>query len=219
MSPVYVYALVEAKGRRFRFDQHRVEFLPVSGLYAAVERLPSAPALSESMLRKQHELVARLARRVDAILPARFGAWMELDELEQVIAMRRGTLQEAFDRVRGADQMTVRIFGAARKGTRAAPPQAERTGTDYLRLRRAAKSGSSAEGDAIRQAVTGLVRAERVDPGRGSLRAVLHHLVPRGRATRYVDLVHRASATLPGSVRVTVSGPWPPFAFTPELQG
>jgi hypothetical protein len=44
------------------------------------------------------------------------------------------------------------------------------------------------------------------------LLASVYHLVPRSQRTQYRRRVARAAATL-APLRLTVSGPWPPYAF------
>jgi len=61
----------------------------------------------------------------------------------------------------------------------------------------------------VRTAIRRLVRDERVER-RGSI-ATVHHLIPRAVAGRYRAAVERAAAEK--SVRLTVSGPWAPYAF------
>ena len=80
MSNVYVFALVErpaASATTMRIARHRIEFMPVRGIYAAVERRRTQPRISEASLRGQHDVVVKLARRCEAILPVRFGAWVD----------------------------------------------------------------------------------------------------------------------------------------------
>jgi hypothetical protein len=60
-----------------------------------------------------------------------------------------------------------------------------------------------------------LVRAERVErhsePG---LLASVYHLIDRGAAPSYTRTVE---ATAIDGFRFTVSGPWPPWSFAPEV--
>src|SRR5687768_16944230 len=113
MSALYVYALVESPHRPMNIEDHRIHFVAVGGIQAAVERLVEAPQVSEANLRTQHDIVVHLNRRLNPILPARFGALVEFDELDRLISIRRGRFLKAFDRVRGADQMTVRMSAPA----------------------------------------------------------------------------------------------------------
>lgn len=223
----YVHALIDGpvrgadRGRAghprsMRIARRRIELVSVGPLWAAVEQLERPPELSEGSLRSQHDVAVALARRFDAILPARFGAVLDRLELERVVKARRRRIQRAFDAVRGRAQMTVRIFGAETPALgRARRPH---TGTLYLQSRRqAARVPLPASAFAIRRAVRPLVERERVDAGRGQVRATLHHLIVRGRAAEYRSLVRRVIEKQPFEDDVAISGPWPPFAFAPVL--
>jgi hypothetical protein len=221
MSSLYVFALADRKARPFRAAGHRIEFVSVDDVYAAVERVDERPAVSEAALRTQHEIVARIAAKVDAMLPARFGSLVDVQELERVVALRRDAIRDAFDLVRGRDQMTVRLFDA---GVRAAPPSVVRagtdaaTGTDYLQKRRQAAPMRARPPTvaAITAAVRDIVAAERFEPGEGRVAATVYHLIERAAVDQYTKRLTGLQSTLePEALRV--SGPWPPFAFVPEL--
>jgi hypothetical protein len=216
MSAVYVYALQDRPGRRRVLLGHVIEIMRVEGLYAAVERRSAAPRMSEASLRAQHQIVVRLGEAVDAILPVRFGALVDAKELHRVVRLRQAVLAKSLEHVRGREQMTVRVFGPARRPSAAASPKA-RSGTEYLAGRRASRDRLPPAAALISGAVRGLVSAEQIDGARGGMEAALNHLVPRGCATEYRALVRDAAAALGSRVSVTISGPWPPFAFVPDL--
>jgi len=212
---LYVYAILDAGMPAPRVRGHRIEMLPVAGIWVAVEHLAEAPRISESTLRDQHQIVVRLGRAAKAILPVRFGAFLDAGELERVIRLRRGTFRKALQEVRGKEQMTVRIFGPAMRPEFAIPPV---SGTEYLRARAAsARAPLPPVAEAIGRAVRSLVTSERTDSGRGGIQATLNHLVRRGRAAQYRSLVNAAVAQIESPAAVVVSGPWPPFAFAPDL--
>jgi hypothetical protein len=226
MSVTYVYAIVDPRAtsgraeksgsRLIKVGDHRIQVISVGAVHAAVEQIDDVPAVSEDSLRSQHQLVVALGQRFDAILPVRFGATIERAELERLLNVRQKALRQALDAVRGREQMTVRIFGA--EAARPAAPDQRVTGTAYLSSRRrAARVVVPPAGTRIRRAVQPLLARERIDPGRGRVRATLHHLITRGQAAEYTALVNQSlgEATSPGDV--VVSGPWPPFAFTPDL--
>jgi hypothetical protein len=215
MSALYVFALTRDIAAPFEFDSHRIEFMGFSGLGAAVERVAGRPQVSEAALRTQHEIVMRISRHVDDLLPARFGAFADDKELEQIIAIRRNVIAEALDLVHGRVQMTIRVRETApvagpadMAGSGAAP-----TGTAYLEARRAAAVQSVPPGAAsMTAAVRHLVAAERSEHGQGRSVASIYHLIER----RHLDQYRAALSSVPSSI-ITVSGPWPPFAFAPDL--
>ena len=223
MSNVYVYALVErppARGksasRRLTVGRHRIEFVPIGGICAAVERRRMQPRLSEASLRDQHRVVVALARRCDAILPVRFGGWVTPAELERLVEARRQVLQRALALVRHKEQMTVRIF--TEHGRPAAPVAAAGSGTAYLNARKAAATPKLTPlASSIRRAVAPLAVEERIDAGRGRLQLAFHHLVDRGLSEDYEARVAGVVSRSKAADTVVTSGPWPPFAFVPDL--
>ena len=221
MSRVYVYALVDQRARSIRAGEQRlgiVECCPSQHghIYAVVERREGVRDLSESSLKEQHEIVAMLARQFDAILPARFGTLIDQPELLRIVQLRRQILQDALARVRGHEQMTVRVFGVESMSSGGELPPI--TGTDYLE-RRLAAHNSPLPGvvERIRTHVKSITALESIERGSPNVRAVMHHLIPRGRSSDYVELVQEAASGRAGTDRITVSGPFAPFAFAPDI--
>jgi hypothetical protein len=217
---LYVFALAGGKAPAFSAAGHRIDFVKADAVYAAVERLDRRPAVSEAALRSQHEIVARIAAKVDAILPARFGSLVDLEELERVVALRRDAIRGALDLVRGRTQMTVRVF-AAEAHTAVAPLEhvatKATTGTVYLQARRQASARELPQAvAAIAAAVKDIVAAERSEAGQGRVAATVYHLVEHAGVDEYKK---RIAGIPPGPDRqmLSVSGPWPPFAFVPDL--
>lgn len=92
------------------------------------------------------------------------------------------------------------------------------TGTDYLERRRAAfQSRLPAVVERIRTHVKSITALESIERGSPNIRAVMHHLIPRGHSADYVDLVQEAVSGTAGTDRITVSGPFAPFAFAPDI--
>ena len=235
MKRVYVYALVERPARSLRIANRAIHIVEcphsskhhgqsaivnresaIDNVYAAIEHRARAPELSEASLKIQHEIVAGLARRFDGILPVRFGAHIDQQELFRIVDQRREVLAEALARVRGQEQMTVRIFGG--EPAAGATLTVGSTGTAYLERRRAAQHGPLPPvAEQIRGRVRVLATCECVEQSRPNVRAVLHHMIPKGRAADYARLVEEATLVIPHSERVTVSGPFAPFAFVPDI--
>ena len=214
MSGLYVYALTRGPLEPFDFQGRRVECLDVAGLSAVVERVVERPKVSEASLREQHDVLMRLSAALDALLPARFGAFVDEAELAQLLDARRGVIQQALDLVSGRVQMTVRLReDTVAPGQPVATPAAVVSGTAYLEGRRAAAArplpSAAAE---VSAAVAHLVVAERSDRSQGRNAASLYHLVARGDVRQYT-----AALSSFESPDLTVSGPWPPFAFAPDL--
>jgi hypothetical protein len=218
---LYVYALVDRELPSVRVGGHPIATIAIGGLHAAVERTDRAPAVTEQSLHEQHAIVCDLAQRAPAILPARFGALLDREELEAIVSRRHVQLAVALALVRGREQMTVRLIGdeprtASRRRSLAA---AAGPGTRYLEERRAAAGYPLPDSvERLNLAVRALVAAHKVEPGRSGVRAVLYHLIERGSSVRYRRALAAASAGA-APYALKVSGPWPPFAFAPELIG
>jgi len=207
MSHVYVVALTSRHCPPFSVDERRIEFINVHGVFAAVERRCDAPSASEAELRSQHDLVMEIFNQAEDLLPVRFGAWIDRQELAAVVLRQRSAIVDALQLVRGRVQMTIR-FLAPRQEPPPPQPSSDRPGrgTAYLQSRRNAEQWLPSEGAALRSAVRDLVVAERVSPG-----SALYHLISRDAVTTYTALTQPFE-----SATVVLSGPWPPFAFAPD---
>jgi Gas vesicle synthesis protein GvpL/GvpF len=213
---LYVYALLERRLRSLRLSGRRIEFVSFGSIAAAVERRKAVPKISERSLREQHRIVTRLLELSPAMLPVRFGTLVDAGELGRIITLRRSALKTALRRVRGKAQMTIRVFGPA-VGQAPNPAIAARSGTEYLQSRAGARPLTLPWMIAIRRAVQTVVSAERAEGGHGAVQGTLHHLVTIGRLEEYRSRVDRAVRRLEPRARLVVSGPFPPFAFAPDL--
>jgi hypothetical protein len=189
----------------------------VMGSIAVIAARPREFPSVEDALREQHAVVLALADRIDPLLPARFGSRLNAARMETTIRRASGALIRALEHVRGRQQMTVRLIGPA-----AAPgpqPSAPASGTAYLAQRLAEAHAVPPEAAPLRALVAPFVIEERVMRGRGSVRATLFHLVARENVDRYRHAAEGIEATAAPPLETTVTGPWPPFAFAPELWG
>jgi hypothetical protein len=213
---LYVYALAcRGLPRRIPLRGHSLRTVTVGDVDAIVERLVQAPRPTEAVLREQHDIVSALSGMTDALLPARFGTLVSRPALEGTVAARHAELSTALALVRGQSQMTVRVFGERPDPGAAAGTGG--TGTSYLAARRG--RGAIPPGiERIRTAVGPWTTAERVEPGGRGLLVTLFHLVAARTASRYRRAVLGVAPSL-APLRVSVSGPWPAFAFAPELFG
>jgi hypothetical protein len=226
MSGVYVYALLGQTpppdtGAGLRDEPLRT--LRIGDLVAAVGDMTDRPAVNEATLRAHDAVVRRLADAVDAILPVRFGSLLPESSLTELLTARGRELREALGLVARREQMTLRVLGEAPASRDAPPDGVDRAdlgpGTRYLAGRRAAwrRAREVPELASLRPALQPLVRAERVTRHDAPpLLASVYHLVDRGAAAAYRAAVERAPQR---TVRVVVSGPWPPYAFAPEALG
>jgi hypothetical protein len=218
--PWYVFALVDeppaarlGRGLRGPLAARR---LP--GGFAIVERRADVPPAAFGTLRTHDAVVTRLAAAVPAILPVRFGTLLELEDMEETLADRQPDIVEAFDRVRGRVQFTWRAQAAGRRGAetrhaKAAVQNDAGPGAEYLR-RAAAKAAPPAAFRAVREKLRPLLAEERYQPATASLPNTLYHLVERGSVSRYRRMARTLASASPA---LRLSGPFPPFAFAPEL--
>jgi Gas vesicle synthesis protein GvpL/GvpF len=219
---IYVYALVDRKLPRMRINGRTIESVAADDVFALAERTDRTPPISEEGLREQHDIILKLAERAPAILPARFGSLVAEEELQKIVALRAVQLHTAFDLVRGRQQMTVRLIGATETARRSRSHNATVVsghGARYLAERRRA-AGYPLPDAVLRlnAAVRSMVFAEKSEPGRGGVRAMVYHLIERGQSADYSRRLARVAADVE-PFAVAVSGPFPPFAFAPELLG
>jgi hypothetical protein len=221
---LYLYALVGDPPRRDAgrgLRRERLEVLPGRGFYVVIGRMAAPPEPRPASLRRHDAAVRRIAGTVDAILPIRFGSVApDEDAVARLFAPRATELAGRLVQVRGHDQMTLRVFG--RRGAPAPRARVHRgtakprlgLGTRYLARRQRLHAGPRApELDPIRPLLDGLVTDERVQRhATPPLLASVYHLVPRARRAQYRTRVTLAARRL-APLRLTVSGPWPPYAF------
>jgi hypothetical protein len=167
-------------------------------------------------LERHDAIVRRLARRVPALLPARFGSGAADErELRALLRRHRRAVRDALRLVEGREQMTLRV--RARQGARGAEATPRpSSGRAYLLAR--ARPLDAFPG-LVPAAVcwTPLVRAERGSPPRADGEVLtIYHLIDRGTAAAYRRAVSRARRLVPG-LELSESGPFPPYAFAPWL--
>lgn len=226
--PWYVFALVDEPpaGRPGSGLSGPLALRPAAGAYAVVERRADVPPAEFGTLRRHHDVVMKLAERVPAILPVRFGTLLDSDALEAALAERDEDLTAAFDVVRGRVQFTWRRHAPGTKPAAAVSKASARsrrepgqedplTGTEYLRrAARASRPVPPAIWRTLRARLRPLVAAERYQAAAGKLPDSLYHLVDRGASLRYTTV---AAALRHANPVLTMTGPWPAFAFAADI--
>jgi hypothetical protein len=229
VSPLYLYAVLGAApagplGEGMVGETLRL--LDCAGVVAAAGEMTASPALDATALRAHDTVVRRLAAIADPLLPARFGtlAATDADLCERLTRTGQG-LRDALARVTGREQMILRVYVSEPAAT--SPPAASLAddvsgdlgpGARYLAERARVQRASSevSELAPLRPVLDQFVAAERVERHQAPpLVASVYHLLARGTAAAYLAAVEEAARDLPG-IRVTVSGPWAPYAFAPE---
>ncbi len=219
----YVFALVDRvpAGRPGKGLTGPLSIRTLAGAFAVVERRADVPPVEFGSLKKHQEVVTRLAKHVPAILPVRYGTLLEEDHLDEATRERDDEIAEAFDVVRDRVQFTWRVARREARGGRREAGGARRdkstptSGAEYLR--RAAKAANPAPPvafRALRSKLAPLMTKQRYQPGTPAIPEAVYHLVDKANVDRYVA----AAATLKtASPRLAVTGPYPPFAFAPEI--
>lgn len=212
----YVFALVDQipAGRIGKGLTGALSVRRMSGGFLVVERRADVPPVEFGSLRRHQDVVARLATRVPAILPVRFGTLLESDHLEEALQERDEEIAEAFDLVRGRVQFTWRAGGRRSEvgGRRAEAPK---SGAAYLRAAaRAANPPPPAAFRALRTKLSPMIAEQRYQSATAAIPEALYHLVANKHVTRYAAAAAAVTKTRPA---LTVSGPFPPFAFAPEI--
>lgn len=210
---LYVYAIVdEPAGIRgiefFRVGKAWVAFAPLNGR--------EAPAVSVEAAVAHDKIVRRIAKACAAVLPLRFGT-VASDEktLAKQLSPLAKSIAEALERVRDAVQLTIRVSGTP-------APVKGGPGTKYL----AGRAESVPEIAALTLATRALVRAARSERRSDAIPlslgvphpkphfATVYHLVDRVSVAEWRRAVKKSNLD---GVTVTVSGPWPPYAFAELL--
>ena len=212
---VCVYAFADAGlPPRLRIRGRQLRTLSFGPIAVVIGAAPAARGVTTRALLAQHAIVTELARRSRALLPARFGSLAREGSLQAVVREHAHALRSALDRVRGRVQMTVRVFG---------PPDASRPqesrghgGAEYLRSRRRRARHLPPEHAVIRRLMTPLARDEHAQAGDGRLRLTVFHLVGNDDLQPYRERAAALQSQLQ-PLEVVVTGPWPAFAFSPDL--
>jgi hypothetical protein len=216
----YVFALVDAIPSRSAGKglTGPLSIRKLAGAFVVVERRADVPPVEFGSLKKHQDVVVRLAKQVPAILPVRFGTLLEPEHLEESVQERDAEIAEAFDVVRDRVQFTWRSRGRGSGigdrgsvATRSLP----KSGAEYLRrAARAANPAPPAAFRALRSALGLLIVQQRYQPAKAGIPEAVYHLVEKTRGDRYAAA---ADAIMKKDPRLTVTGPFPPFAFAPEI--
>ena len=224
----YVFALVDVvpSGAAGKGLSGALSLRELAGAFVVVERRGDVPPVAFGALKKHQEVVSRLAKHVPAILPVRFGTLLEPADLEEAVEERDEEIADAFDLVRDRVQFTWRMptrrkTEDGRRKTEDGRQETGRgvtkavTGTAYLRqIARAANPAPPAAFRALRSRIAPLTIRQRYQPGTSALPEALYHLVEKSDVRRYAAAAAALRKTNP---RLTVTGPFPPFAFAPQI--
>jgi Gas vesicle synthesis protein GvpL/GvpF len=217
----YVFALLDAVPRASpgRGLSAPISFRRSADVFAAVERRADVPPIELGALRAHQQIVERIASKARAILPVRFGTLLTTDEIDESLSEWEPELEEAFDLVRGRQQMTWRVRKSRRAEQVFATASREKSramsGVEYLqKASRATNPPSSGVLRRIEDSIGHLVVAKRYQQESAALPDALYHLIDRTQLTAYREA---SSRLVTSTSSVTLSGPWAPYAFVPEI--
>jgi hypothetical protein len=222
--PLCVYAIVPATmrwGRKWRGVQgETLRSVRCGDAAALIGTIDAVPHPDRVHLEQHDALMRAIASEAPAALPARFGLVVrDLDRLHALVDASGISFREALRLVSGREQMTLRVRLADTEGRRAAPRSSSGAGAGrrYLAARMAqARMPQDPALTSLRKRLSSLVREERVRPPDHGNSVTVYHLIERGQSAAYFQVVRAFSERHP-HVRVTASGPFPPYAFAPTI--
>lgn len=203
------------------------------GLWATRWDGPAGPLGREEAL-AHHSVVAAIAA-AGPCLPVRFGSWIPDDAAAAaLLGERQAALHAALARVAGRSELAVTLLwldGSAAPdevpASSGSAVVAATPGRRFLEARRrdlANTDGRRREAERLAERLTGLFGALGIDQAdvrhetcpATEVAVSFAALVPSPTAPAVKDAAIALAGTLEG-VRGVVSGPWPPYSFTPEL--
>ncbi|MEW6447993.1 MAG: GvpL/GvpF family gas vesicle protein [Bacillota bacterium] len=192
----------------------------------------------EEKVRAHDEVVRHLFSEVDAVVPVRFCTIFRTEErVKELLRKQAEMILADFNRLRAAAEWGVKVYVNEKQSLQAAEHACEvsqeaGSGIQYLRrkqqqekLARQVKEWIRGEVNDCHQSLVKLSREYRVNPCEGSKldeRMALNsvYLVDRTRKGEWLAELERFSGRWSGrSLRLEVSGPWPPYSFvTPAME-
>src|SRR5205807_1997448 len=157
-----------------------------------------------------HEHVVETLMDSRDLLPVRYGTRMpDEDAACRILDTRRDELTRALGLVRGAVELSVRVFDAAADG----PDARTSSGSEYLRERARRAGAAEAATRTVQRPLQELARADAARQptlDRELMRSAF--LVDRERVARFTRAVADLQAAHP-ALRLLCTGPWPPYSF------
>lgn len=216
MSVLYVYAITDSRAEPEVVGLHgaplrRIESGDLAGL---VSEHAVVPELDEEVL-WAHEQVVEELMSLATILPLRFGSSVErAGALITMMEERREEFLESLERVRGAVEISVRGELPAPRGED--PPPRPGSGTAYLLQRAERERREKDAAELVHRPLAALARCclPPVSP-RNPRQFKAAYLVEETGVEEFGNRVGELNAGLE-DVRVSCTGPWPPYSFVAE---
>ena len=181
-------------------------------LSAVIAHIDEEPVATADRL-WHHERVVEALMQSRNLLPVRYGTCLpDEDAVAGALDRRREELITALEFVRGAVEVSVRVFGQGSEDQRDASDR-NRSGADYLREKARRGHERARAVSAVHEPLRALARADAERPAtldRELLRSAF--LVDRPRVATFSRLVAALQASHPG-LQLLCTGPWPPYSF------
>jgi len=213
VSVLYVYAITDSRAEPRLEGLHGEPLRRIEGgeLAALVSEHAVAPEPDEELLWAHEQVVEDLMSQA-TVLPLRFGSTVERAEaLSAMLAERREEFLQSLERVRGAVELSVRAeLPAPSVETASVRP---RSGTAYLQERAERERREREAVELVHRPLAALARSS-MPPGspRDPRRFKAAYLVEESSVEAFGNRVGQLNADLEG-VRVSCTGPWPPYSF------
>jgi len=170
--------------------------------------------------------VSAIAKQTE-ILPARFGTVFHSEtSLRQHVRGRTRNLKRDFERVRGADEWGIKVFGI--------PPQPAlvpkvNSGKDYLKAkaallpkRREAQNNNAdlqKFEDALKRVARETAKVGNISSGQRGLAFQTSLLIKRRDQKKLESVLTKFSKGWENRRRIECTGPWPPYSFVSRTEG
>jgi hypothetical protein len=173
-----------------------------SGLSVLYAPAPAGEDPTPEMLWAREAMLEDLMAQRD-LLPVRFGTVVaDEDAAARAIEERHDELAAGLDRVRGAVELSVRVY------VREEPDEpVPSSGREYLH----AKAGGARRADLVHEPLAAIARESVIRSGPELLRAA--YLVDRDAVTAFVERVQALQRSQP-ELALVCTGPWPAFSFS-----
>jgi Gas vesicle synthesis protein GvpL/GvpF len=221
---LYVYAITDSFPGTVATGLHgtTLRAIECGPVQAVVSEHAVAPEPGEDLL-WAHEGVVEELMEGSTILPMRFGSTVDTPKaLLAMLEQRRDEFTALLEQVRGAVELSVR----AQLPSVAEPADAESRlarhfgpGTAYLLERAHHQRRSEDAAELIHRPLAALARRSMQKTGIGDPHGFkAAYLVEDGAVEAFADRVGNLNATL-GDLKVSCTGPWPPYSFASEELG
>ncbi|MHB8631356.1 MAG: GvpL/GvpF family gas vesicle protein [Candidatus Limnocylindria bacterium] len=193
------------------------------GLWAT--RWDGEPTLSREDAFAHHDLVAVLCE-AGPCLPVRFGTWLsDAGAARRSLDADQERFSSAIDRLADRREVAVTLLWRDRPAVQPAPAEVRPTGRAFLERRRAAHAATDDRRHDAEAIAARLRRELAIDQP-----DVRHESCPSAEVALTLSLLARtdeadalkarvaAAVGAIAGVRGVVSGPWPPYSFTEELE-